>query len=97
MFYFSKHGQKLRVHDHDYDQSCHWTNVLKPLAYIVFQNATLIQSLSRSSYSGGKELGIMDHSEYAKWICEYDEKDCLNLLNVLWHICDLRGIPVSSL
>ena len=97
MLYSSTQGQRLRVHDHDSDQSCHWTNVLKPLACIVFHNATLIQSLSRSSYSGGKELGIMDHSEYAKWLCEYDEKDFLNLVNILLHICDLRGIPVSPL
>jgi hypothetical protein len=97
MIYVSKHGQKLRVHDHESDQSCHWTTVLKPLAYIIFHNATLIQSLSRSSYSGRKELGIMDDSKYAKWLCEYDKKGFLNLLNVLLHVCDLRGLPVSPL
>jgi hypothetical protein len=97
MDYMSNQGQMLRVHGHDSDHTCRWTNVLKPLAYIVFHNATLIQSLSQSSYSGGKKLGILDHSEYAKWLCEYDKQGFLNLLNVLLHICNLRGVPVSPL
>jgi hypothetical protein len=39
----------------------------------------------------------MNDSEYAKWLCEFDEKEFLNLLNVLLHVCDLRGMPISPL
>jgi hypothetical protein len=90
MVYVTDSGQKLRVHDHASDQSCHWTTVFKPLAFVVFHHPVLIQSLSQSSYCSGKELGDV---EYARWLCELDNRGFLNLLNVLLHVCELRGIP----
>lgn len=96
MVYKSKGGQDLRVHDHESDQNCHWVNVLKPLAYIVFHNPTLIQSLSQSACSAGTDLSVLD-GKYAQWLSEFDEKGYLNLLNVLLHICEIRGVPVSPL
>ena len=40
------------------------------------------------------ELDVMGDAEYTNWLCKYDKKGVLNLLNVLLHICELWGIPV---
>lgn len=97
MTYVADSGQTLRVHDHVSDQSCHWAMVLKPTAFIVFHTPALIKSLShQSSYGNGKKLDLMGDSEYANWLCEFDERGILNMLNVLLHVCELRGIPNSS-
>jgi hypothetical protein len=97
MIYLSAAGQELRIHDHVCNQSCHWANVLKPLAYIVFFNPFLIRSLSQSSYGNGKELDTLSDMEYAQWLCGFDKLDFLNLVNVLLHICNLRGVPEQPL
>jgi hypothetical protein len=94
--YKSKGGQELCVHDHESDQNCHWINVLKPLAYIVYHNPTLIQSLSRSACSAGADASVLG-GRYTQWLCEFDERGFLNLLNVLLHVCEIRGVPISPL
>jgi hypothetical protein len=93
MTYLSDSGQNLRVHDHPSDQDCHWVAVLKPLAFIVFRVPILIQSLFRHSKSGGKRVGVPENADYARWLCRCDERGILNLLNVLLHVCELRGRP----
>lgn len=93
MVYFSDSGQKLCVHDHPSDQDCHWVAVLKPLAFIVFRVPILVQRLFQHSKSGGKQVGVPGDAEYARWLCKYDERGILNLLNVLLHVCELRGRP----
>ena len=90
MVYMSDSGQKLRVHDHESDQNCHWTAVLKPLAFGVFHHPILVQSLWQSSYGSGKEL---NDAQYVEWLGKFDEKGFLNLLNVLLHVCELWGVP----
>lgn len=40
------------------------------------------------------ELDVMGDAEYTNWLCKFDEKGVLNLLNAMLHICELRGIPV---
>ena len=87
-------GQKLRVHDHASDQTCHWTTVLKPLAFIVSHHPVLIQSLAQSSYGGGEVLGV---DEYAHWLCGLDKRGLTNFINVLLHVCELRGVPQHPL
>lgn len=93
----SKSSQELRVHDHESDQNCHWVNVLKPLAHVVFHNPILIQSLAQSPCSAGTDLNVLSDGEYAQWLCKFDQRGFLNLLNVLLHICEIRGIPTSPL
>ena len=97
MAYVSDSGQLCRVHDHDSNQTCHWTTVFKPLAFIVYHNAFLIGSLSHSTHGRGKRLDALQDAEYIKWLCEQDERGFPNLLNVLLHMCDLRGAPVHAL
>ena len=92
MTYLADSGQKLRVHGHLSDQTCHWAVVLKPVAFIVFHNPVLIKSLSRS-YGKRTKLDAIGDAGYAEWLCKYDERGHLNLLNVLLHVCELRGIP----
>ena len=92
MSYLSDSGQKLRVHDHLSDQTCHWATVFKPVAFIVFNNPVLMKSLS-ISYGKGMHLEALGNAEYAEWLRKYDERGLLNLLNVLLHVCELRGIP----
>jgi hypothetical protein len=96
MTYITSSGQTLRVHDHVSDQSCHWATVFKPIAFIVFHTSVLIKSLSLSSHEAGKELDVMGDAEYANWLCKYDKKGVLNLLNVMLHVCQLRGVPVQA-
>ena len=92
MTYLADSGQKLHVHDHLSNQSCHWAAVFKPVAFIVFHNPVLIKSLS-SSYGEGLNLDAIGEANYAEWICKHDERGFLNLLNVFIHVCQLRGIP----
>ena len=93
MNYLSDSGQKLRVHDHPSDRNCHWVPVLKPLVFTVFHVPILIQSLLQSLNSHGKKLSFLDDAEYLRWLCGYDERGILNLVNVLLHVCELRGVP----
>ncbi len=95
MNYTSDSGQKFRVHEHPSDQTCHWISVFKPLAFLVFHNPVLIQSLSESSRGKGIQLGVVDEAEYLRWLCDEGEGGLLNLLNVLLHVCELRGVPKS--
>ncbi len=97
MNYTSDSGQKLRVHEHPSDQTCHWISVFKPLAFLVFHNPILIQSLSESSHGKVIKRGIVDEAEYVQWLCDEGEGGLLNLLNVLLHTCELQGVPKSSL
>src|SRR5262245_48400897 len=97
MLYSSSSGQRRRVHEHPSDQDCQWVSVFIPLAFLVFQTPVLIQSLSQSSYANGKALGVLSMAEYSKWVCKEDDKGIPNLLNVLLHVCELRGMPSSPL
>jgi len=97
MVYVSDSGHELRVHEHASDQSCHWISVFKPLAFLVFQSPALIQSLAESSRGKGIKPGVMGEVEYARWLCNEDDGGLLNLLNVLLHMCELRGVPHSPL
>jgi hypothetical protein len=95
--YISDSGQSCHVHDHKSDQTCHWTTVFKPLAYVVFHNTFLIRTLSDSVYAKCKQLDDLTDSGYARWLCNQDDKGFLNLLYVLLHICELWGLPVHAL
>lgn len=97
MTYVSKSGQPRRVHDHESDQTCHWTNIFKPLGFIVYHNAFLIRTLSRSVYGKGEGLDDLEDSTYARWLCTQDERGFPNFINVLLHVCELRGVPIHAL
>ena len=59
----------------------------------MFRDPVLLRSLSQSTYSNDKLLTMFNSSQYAWWVCKKDGRGFLNLLNVLLHVCDLRGIP----
>lgn len=71
--------------------------MLKPLAFLVFQSPGLIQSLSESSRGKGVKPDVMGEVEYARWLRSEGDGGLLNLLNVLLHVCELRGVPHSPL
>lgn len=71
--------------------------MLKPLAFLVFHNLLLIQSLSQSSYGKGIKLGAMEEGEYVQWLCGEGNGGILSLVNILLHVCELRGVPNSPL
>ena len=71
--------------------------MFKPLAFLVFQNPALIQSLSESSRGKGIKPGAMDEAEYVRWLCGEGDGGHLNLVNVLLHMCELRGVPCLPL
>lgn len=93
MLYVSDSGHELRVHEQASDQRCHWIQVFKPLAFLVFRSPFLIQSLSESSRGKGIKLGVTGEAEYVQWLCTEGDAGLLNLLNVLLHVCELRGVP----
>ena len=97
MNYVSDSDQNLRVHEHPSDQTCHWISVFKPLAFLVFHNSVLIQSLQQSSRGKGIKPGTVAEAEYAQWLCSEGDGGLLNLLNVLLYICELQGVPTSPL
>jgi hypothetical protein len=99
MVYVSDSGQELRVHEHASDRSCQWITVFKPLAFLVFCSPVLILSLSDSSRGKGIKLDDIDmgEDEYVQWLCREGDGGLLNLLNVLLHMCELRGVPKAPL
>lgn len=97
MDYVSDSGPNLRVHEHPSDQNCHWIPVFKPLAFLVFHHPVLIQSLSESPRGKGVKSGVENNAENVQWLCTEGEGGVLNLLNVLLHVCELRGVPYSPL
>lgn len=98
MNYTSDSGQKLLIHDHASDQKCHWTLVLKSLAFLVFRSPFLIHSLLASPHGKGIKLSIMeDEAGYLRWLCCEGDEGLPNLLHVLLHVCNFRGMPNSPL
>jgi hypothetical protein len=92
MQYISESGRK-RVHEHSSDQGCHWKSIFKPLAFLVFHSPFLIQSLAQSSHGKDIKPDDVDEAGYVQWLCDEGNGGLLNLLNVLLHICELRGVP----
>jgi hypothetical protein len=67
--------------------------IFKPLSFIVFRDAQLLHSLSKSKYFSGHPFDALDYSGYAKWLCGEGENGLLNLINVFLFLCELRGPP----
>ena len=67
--------------------------MFKPLAFLVFNSPVLIQSLLQSSYGKDIKLDGMDEAECVRWLCGEGDGGLSNLLNVLLHVCALRGVP----
>lgn len=84
--------QKVRVHEHDIDETCHWVQVFKPLAYLVFRVQDLHYLLPQGSISE------FDSGLYARWLCEVDEVlGVTNLVKLAAHISELISLPVVDL
>ena len=96
MTYFSDTGQELLIHNHASDQTCHWADVFKPLAFVVFRDSLLAETLQKSPLVGGRELNVSEPISYARWLSEVGKNGLLNLLNVFIVIYELRGLPVSN-
>lgn len=92
MSYLSDSGETLHVdvHDHPSDRRCHWVNVFKPLAFIVFRDAQFMQ------VAQGQKCGFdaFDRDGYAKWLWQTRYDGLLNLLNMFLMAVQIRGLPV---
>ena len=71
MTYASDGNPEVSIHDHPTDQTCHWVDVFKPLAFTVFRDALLLQKLVESPYFAGKTLNASDPAAYARWLCTF--------------------------
>jgi hypothetical protein len=87
MTFSSKSRQSALIHDHQTDQTCHWVSIFKPLSFIVFRDAHLMQKILRS-----RQFDAEDFSGYAKWLCQVGEQG-LNLMDIFIRVCELRGFP----
>jgi hypothetical protein len=92
MRYVCKEGQELLVHAHPCDRTCHWSDILKPIAFTVFRDAQLTQVLVRSQARKGHYIDTFGDS-YAKWLCRAGENGSLNILNVFFVMLQFRGVP----
>jgi hypothetical protein len=93
MRYISESGLPLPVHDHPTDQSCHWAPIFKPLSFIVFRDAHLVQRVLCESMVHRRQFDASNFKGYGSWLCEVDKNGVLNLMNVVLGVCSLRGNP----
>jgi hypothetical protein len=82
MTFLSGSGLSLPVHDHPTDHTCHWVDIFKPLSFVVFRDAQLLQSVVHASTRNGRRFEASDFQGYAKWLCEFGGNGLLNLMNV---------------
>ena len=88
MKYINSAAQKVRVHEHPADDTCHWAHILKPLAYLIFHCADLRHLIPKA-----KSVDLGDR-EYVKWLCEVDSvSKVTNLVKLLVHVCESIPIP----
>ena len=79
--------EKVLVHEHPSDQTCHWVSVFKPFMFLVFHNSVLLQTLQENSYGKSIKPGMVTEAEYVKWLCSEGDGGLLNLVNLLLHVC----------
>jgi hypothetical protein len=89
-------GQELRVHPHPCDKTCQWGNILRPLAFTVFQDTHLTQVLVRSNLRKGNHFATSGNS-YARWLCRAGENGRINILNVFLLMIEYRGTPFQPI
>jgi len=84
--------QKVPVHEHDTDETCHWVHAFKPLAYLVFH----VQDLQHLIPKGG--TSEFDGERYTRWLCEVDGAfGVTNLVKLVVHISESIPLPVVDL
>ena len=85
-------GQEIRVHAHPCDKTCHWSDILKPIAFTVISDSDLCQVFKEMCQLDGRRL---DHpwKQSAGWLCHEGEGGNLNILNLFLLMLDLRGPP----
>jgi hypothetical protein len=95
MTFLSESGLSLPAHDHPTDHTCHWVDIFRPVSFIVFRDAQLLQNVvyKLTRHDHGRRFEASDFEGYAKWLCEFGGNGLLNLMNVFLRICELRGIP----
>jgi hypothetical protein len=88
MKFFNLSDKEVPVHQHPTDETCHWINVFKPLAYVIFYTASLRPLIK---VSGGSKL---TEEEYCKWLCQVDtERKTTNLVKLLVDTTCLVPLP----
>jgi hypothetical protein len=92
MTYLSDAGQELVVHAHPCDRTCHWADILRPLAFTIFCDAQLTHIVVQSSLRKGSPIDAFG-SSYAKWLCRVGEGKLLNIVLVFLLVLQLRGPP----
>jgi hypothetical protein len=95
MTFLSESGLSRPVHNHPTDHTCHWVHIFKPLSFIVFRDAQLLQNVVCESTHRGRRFEASDFQGFAKWLCEFGGNGLLNLMNVFLRMCELRGSPAS--
>jgi hypothetical protein len=93
MTYTSESSLALPVHDHPTDQSCHWVSIFKPLSFVVFRDAHLVQKVLCELVVHGRQFDASDLKGYGRWLCEVGKTGILNLMNVFLGVCAFRGSP----
>ena len=93
MMYLSETNLELRVHDHPTDQTCHWVSIFKPLSFLVFRDAQMMQNVVHPSMRRARPIDASDFQGYARWLCEFGGNGLLNLVNVFLRVCELQGGP----
>ena len=80
--------EEVPVHQHPTDETCHWINVFKPLAYVIFYTTNL---RSLIEVKGDSQL---TEEEYCKWLCKSDaEMKTTNLVKLLHDATYLTPLP----
>jgi hypothetical protein len=92
MTFMSNAGQELRLHEHPSNKTCHWRNILKPLAFTVLGDHHLSQILASSRFRNGNHIESSGNT-YVRWLCRVGENELLNLLNVFLVLLEFRGPP----
>jgi hypothetical protein len=94
MKYKSESNLDLQVHNHTTDQACHWISIFKPLSFIIFRDAQLVQHIVYGvPHHPPIRFDANDFHAYARWLCEVRVDGMLNLIHVFLLVCKLQGTP----
>jgi hypothetical protein len=89
---YTSDGHESLLHSHPSDSTCHWSPILKPLAFTVMKNKQLAKALVDSHSCKGSHMNT-DGRAYTKWLVRVGENGYLNLINLFLFMIELRGFP----
>lgn len=80
-------GQRLHVHEHESDKTCHWQGVFKPLGFFLFRQGD-------ERLCGHIPQLSLTEEGWKSWLCKNDSSfNVMNMVVILQRICLILPLP----